>query len=162
MGFASHTPDYLRQFRDCLFFYLKGNEMLKTVCIRCNRKLNKGEKCGCNSNRHREYDRFSRDEKAKQFYHSKEWARLTALCNSKCNGLDLYELYENNKIVKGELSHNIIPVEDDAGKKFDIDNLIYVSQKTHNFIHSVYARSKEEKKALQTKLFNYLLKIKKI
>ena len=31
----------------------------------------------------------------------------------------------------------------------------------HNFIHSVYARSKEKKKALQTKLFNYLLKIKK-
>ena len=135
--------------------------MLKTVCTKCNKKLNQGERCVCNSNRHREYDRFNRDEKAKQFYHSKEWRRLTALCKSKCNGLDLYELYENNKIVKGELSHHIIPVEDDAGKKFDIDNLIYVSQKTHNFIHSVYARSKKEKKALQTKLFNYLLKIKK-
>lgn len=136
--------------------------MLKTVCTRCNKKLNQGERCSCNSDRHREYDRFSRNEKAKQFYRSKEWSRLTALCKSKCNGLDLYELYENNKIVKGELSHHIIPVEDDTGKKFDIDNLIYVSHKTHNFIHSVYARSKEEKKVLQIKLFNYLLKIKKI
>lgn len=161
MGFANYTPDYLRQFRDCLF-YLKGNDMLKTVCIKCNRKLKQGERCSCNSNRHREYDRFIRDEKSKQFYHSKEWGKLTTLCKSKCNGLDIYELYENNKIVKGELSHHIVPVEDDAGKKFDIDNLIYVSQKTHNFIHSIYARSKEEKKALQTKLFNYLLKIKKI
>jgi bacteriophage protein len=161
VGFANYTPDYLRQFRDCLF-YLKGNDMLKTVCIKCNRKLKQGERCSCNSNRHREYDRFIRDEKSKQFYHSKEWGKLTTLCKSKCNGLDIYELYENNKIVKGELSHHIVPVEDDAGKKFDIGNLIYVSHKTHNFIHSVYARSKEEKKALQTKLFDYLLKIKKI
>ena len=157
----SHTPGYQRQCESCLFLKFERNIMLKTVCTRCNKKLNKGEKCSCNNNRHREYDRFSRDEKSKQFYHSKEWGRLTALCKSKCNGLDLYELYENNKIVKGELSHHIIPVEDDAGKKFDIDNLIYVSQKTHNFIHSVYTRSKEEKKTLQIKLFNYLSKIKK-
>ena len=133
--------------------------MLKTLCIKCNKKINKGEKCKCR-NRNKDYDRFNRNKETKIFYHSKEWSRLTALCKSKCNGLDLYELYKNNKIVKGELSHHIIPVEDDAGKKFDIDNLIYVSQKTHNFIHSVYARSKEEKKALQKKLFSFLEKLK--
>ena len=68
--------------------------------------------------------------------------------------------YENNRIVKGELSHHIITVEEDEEKKYDIDNLIYVSHKTHNFIHSVYARSKEEKKALQKKLFSFLEKLK--
>ena len=135
--------------------------MLKTLCIKCNKKINKGEKCKCR-NRNKDYDRFNRNKETKIFYHSKEWSRLTALCKSKCNGLDLYELYENNKIVKGELSHHIIPVEEDEEKKYDIDNLIYVSHKTHNFIHRIYARSKEEKKALQIKLFNYLLKIKKI
>ena len=136
--------------------------MLKTVCIKCNRKLNQGEKCECSNNRHNEYDRFSRDTEAKEFYHSKEWVRLTAICKNRCNGLDIFELFENNKIVKGELSHHIIPVEDDVNKRLDINNLIYVSQKTHNHIHSVYFGSEEDKRALKKKLFVFLEKLKKI
>ena len=143
-----------------VFFLFLGEVMLKTVCIKCNKKINRGESCKC-SNRNKDYDRFERNKETKKIYHSKEWIKLTALCKSKCNGLDLYELYENNKIIKGELSHHIIPVEDDDKKKFDINNLIYVSKKTHNFIHSVYDSSEEEKKALQTKLLNYFFKIKK-
>ena len=136
--------------------------MLRTVCIKCNRKLNQGEKCKCSYARHKEYDRFNRNTEAKEFYHSKEWIKLTAMSKNKCNGLDLFELYENNKIIKGELSHHIIPVEDDSTKKLDVNNLIYVSQRTHNYIHKVYSSSLEEKRKLQKKLFNYLEKLKKI
>ena len=132
--------------------------MLKTLCIKCNKKINKGEKCKCR-NRNKDYDRFNRNKETKMFYHSKEWKRLTDMCKIRCNGLDLFELFENNRIVKGELSHHIITVEEDEEKKYDIDNLIYVSHKTHNFIHRIYAKADLEKIKLQKKLFKFLKNI---
>ena len=54
-------------------------------CGRCGTRLPSGTKCECIKERHKEYDKYSRDKKADAFYHSIEWeiARDDANCSAK-------------------------------------------------------------------------------
>lgn len=132
--------------------------MLMKVCGRCGKKIEATKTCECNKSRHKVYDRECRNKDNAEFYHSKAWKSMTALCKAKANGLDLYELEVNGKIVKGTLSHHIEELEENRDRALDITNLIWVSEKTHNYIHSVYNRSKEDKKKLKTLLFKIINK----
>lgn len=132
--------------------------MLMKVCSRCGKKIAITETCSCTKERHKVYDREYRNKDNAEFYHSKAWKQLTKLCKLKANGLDLYELEVNGKIVKGTLSHHIDELEEARDRALDISNLIWVSEKTHNYIHSVYNRSKEDKKKLKTLLFKIVNK----
>lgn len=45
--------------------------------------------------------------------------------------------------------HHIIPVKDDWSKRYDIDNLIPLSNATHEYIEQTYAQGQREKIEMQ-------------
>ena len=47
-------------------------------CGRCGKRIPSGIRCSCGKVRHKEYDRYSRDKKSKQYYDSSEWSRSRA------------------------------------------------------------------------------------
>lgn len=74
-----------------------------------------------------------------EFYKSYEWKRIRDKVISRDNGCDLgvpgYEIYDK------VLVHHINPITDadiveGSEKLFDLENLVCVSHKTHNFIHT--------------------------
>lgn len=132
--------------------------MLMKICGKCGKKIEATKTCECSKSRHKVYDREYRNKDNAEFYHSKAWKQLTKLCKLQANGLDLYELEVNGKIVKGSLSHHIEELEDNIDRALDITNLIWVSEKTHNYIHSIYNRSKEDKNKLKALLFKIINK----
>lgn len=132
--------------------------MLMKICGKCGKKIGINEVCSCTKERHKVYDREFRNKDNAEFYHSKAWKQLTKLCKLKANGLDMYELEVNGKIVKGSLSHHIEELEENRDRGLDITNLIWVSEKTHNYIHSIYNKSKEDKNKLKALLFKIINK----
>lgn len=132
--------------------------MLKKIC-KCGAKIEINQRrCSiCEQKRKaatRYYDKYQR--KNKEIYHSTEWTTLTEMCKNKFNKLDIFAFYEYNIIKQGALSHHIIEVEEDRSRAFDLDNLIYVSEKSHAIIHSAYEKDDESRQSMQTKLFQYI------
>ena len=130
--------------------------MLMKICGKCGKKIRINEICNCTKERHKVYDREYRNKDNAEFYHSKAWKSMTALCKLKANGLDLYELVINNNIVKGTLSHHIDELEEARDKALDINNLIWISDKTHAYIHSEYNKNLESKNKMKEVLFNII------
>lgn len=129
-----------------------------TICGVCGKKKPANTQCECRKERYKVYDKYCRDKDSAEFYHSKSWKTLSAMCKNKANGLDIYELIVNNRFVKGTLSHHIEELKDNKARSLDIDNLIWISDRTHNYIHSEYDKSAESKKDMQNKLFDILNK----
>ena len=50
----------------------------------------------------------------------------------------------------------VIEIDDDRSKAFDLDNLIYLSERSHAEIHIEYAKGEKEKKLMQNKLQAYV------
>lgn len=55
------------------------------------------------------------------------------------------------KIEYGNICHHIEELKDNQDRILDIDNLIYVTERHHNMIHSLYDNGKKE--LMQKKLF---------
>jgi len=121
--------------------------MLMTICGRCGKKKPVKTQCECRKERYKVYDKYC-----------KSWKTLSAMCKARANGLDIYELIVNNRFVKGTLSHHIEELKDNTARSLDIDNLIWISEKTHTYIHSQYDKSDEDKLSMQNKLFDILNK----
>lgn len=132
--------------------------MLYKICGRCGKKIAQGNKCSCVKERHKAYDKESRNKENASFYHSKAWKNLTALCKLKANGLDMFELTINKRIVKGTLSHHIEELENNRARALDITNLIWVSDKTHALIHNEYKKNEQSKLEMQRLLFSIIKK----
>lgn len=132
--------------------------MLMTVCGRCGKKKPVKTQCECRKERYKVYDKYCRNKDRAEFYHSKSWKTLSAMCKARANGLDIYELIVNNRFVKGTLSHHIEELKDNKSRALDINNLIWISDKTHTYIHSQYDKSDEDKLSMQNKLFDILNK----
>ena len=115
--------------------------MLMKICGKCGKKIGINEVCSCTKKRHKVYDIEYRNKDNAEFYHSKPWKNMTALCKLKANGLDLYELVE---------------LEEDRSKALDINNLIWISYKTHSYIHSEYNKNLESKNKMKEVLFNII------
>ncbi len=124
--------------------------MLTRVCSICGKIHPQGQPCPQASRRHKEYDTEHRDKGADQFYHGVAWRKLRRIIMSLANGLDEYELYANNHIVRADTVHHIEPLEDDPDKAYDATNLIAVSRKTHAKIHEAYSRSKTDRNAIKS------------
>lgn len=128
--------------------------MLMKICNRCGKRLQQNEICECQKVRHKIYNLESRDQIKNAFYQSKEWQKASAMTKARANGLDEYALVYENRIVKGNISHHIMTIEEKPELKLSLENLIYVSLQTHNKIHAAYDRGGEEKakmiKRLQT------------
>lgn len=130
--------------------------MLTKICGHCGKRIAINERCDCQKDRHKDYDRSGRNKDAAAIYNSKMWRLLTAECKAKCHGLDLYALHVKHKIVKGTLSHHITEVAADGAKIYSQDNLIYLSDKSHAEVHRSYDKSPESKKAMQKLLLSLL------
>lgn len=55
-------------------------------------------------------------------------------------------------IEHGEVVHHIVPLVDDFGKRFDYNNLIYLTESNHRKIHNIMRKSIEDKVYIQNVL----------
>lgn len=126
--------------------------MLTKICGKCGARYS-GACCPhCEAKRQKNYDRSERNKDRAAFYKSKAWQTMTALCKARCHGIDMFELNQTGRVVMGRLSHHIIPVEDDIGRALDINNLIWVSDHSHQIIHAAYEKSEDDKQKVQDML----------
>lgn len=113
--------------------------MIWKRCSRCKKRIPAGAVCECMQNIKRErdkiYDKEKRNKKLTAFYASESWIKVRDECRAYYCGLDMYELYHNNRIVYGRIAHHIVPIRDDWNKRYDADNLIYLSDVTHQYVH---------------------------
>ena len=130
--------------------------MLKRTCTICGKLHRVGELCPKAKERYKEYNEYRRSDEAMRFYNSRAWKKIALMIKERDHGLDQYELLVNKKIVKGELVHHIIPVEEEPARRLDLRNLIYVSRKSHKLIHEAYEESEDGKKRLQKALFSVI------
>lgn len=125
-------------------------------CSRCGKRIQSGSRCPCIKQRHREYDKYSRDQKSRLFYNSKEWELGRALALDTDGGIDVYRFMTEGIIVAADMVHHIVPLRDDWSKRIDIDNMMSLSSDTHSLIEQMYKKNKDEMiKRLQGMLKEY-------
>ncbi len=125
-------------------------------CSRCGTRIPSGSSCPCIKARHKEYDRYSRDRKSKQFYDSKEWRQSRAAAMEADEGVDVYLFMTEGRLVAADTVHHIIPLQDDWQKRMDIRNLMSLNSDTHSMIEQMYKKNKPEmEKKLQEMLLEY-------
>ena len=117
--------------------------MIWKRCSRCGKRLPTGQTCECIKNRHKEYDKYSRDKKASAFYHSPDWLRIRAHVLSQFDGMDLWAYDQTGEVVAADTVHHIVPLSENWDLRFDLDNLIPVSASSHNAIHKLYDTKKQ-------------------
>lgn len=128
--------------------------MLKRTCTVCGGIHKANEECPKAKSRHKEYNEYHRNSEAMGFYNSRAWKKMALMIKERDHGLDQYELIVNKKLVRGELVHHIIPLEEDPDRRLNPRNLIYVSRKSHKKIHDTYEEGENAKETLQNTLFN--------
>lgn len=113
-------------------------------CVRCGKRLPSGTKCECLKQRHKEYDKYSRDKKSSAFYHTKEWEKVKEVTKAFYHGLDIYSYYILEKMEYGQTVHHIIPLKEDWGKRLKQDNLIYLTESNHQRLHKAMREGKQK------------------
>lgn len=84
------------------------------------------------------------DKEYQAFYNSKEWKTKREKILAKFKHIDIYSYYKYKEIVAADLVHHILEIKKDYNKKLSDDNLIAVSNKSHNEIHRRMNQSSEE------------------
>ena len=126
--------------------------MLTRICTACGRIVPQGERCLCQTARHKEYDRGRRDRDKARFYHSREWQAVAAAVRARAGYAD--EVAKaSGRLVPGSVVHHIHPVGERPDLRLSMGNLIYVSARTHKAIHDAYDKSPQAKKEMQSRLF---------
>ena len=127
--------------------------MLYKICPTCKEKyehISKDSKCsnGCmnkdKKERNKNYDKFSRNKESAVFYASKEWKSTRKVVMAKYNGLCLYSLIVDKKIVMADLVHHIKPLTTHKELALDIDNLIPLSGGVHSWMECNYTEDEEK------------------
>lgn len=114
-------------------------------CSRCGRKILSGNKCNCVKRiRDRQYNKTRRDKDVIAFYHTVSWNRARQVTIDNCCGLDLLSLIRDKRIEYGETVHHIIPLKESWDKRLSQDNIIYLTEANHQFIHKEMQRNREE------------------
>jgi len=103
--------------------------------------------------RHKEYDQSIRDKRSQEFYGSSIWIKMRDYVIHHYNGLDLYDLFINNKITAANTVHHIIELKEDWNLRIDFPNLLPVSESNHSVIHQLY---KKDKKGTQAILYELI------
>lgn len=126
--------------------------MLKKLC-KCGKAIPITDKMckDCMSKYHKSYDKYNRDNHS--VYTDKRWSVVKDVCKSKANGIDLWIYYKTGKIVEGRLAHHIIEVADDLSRVYDVSNLFWLTDRSHQEIHALYNRDEDTKKKTQQLLF---------
>lgn len=129
---------------------------MNKICPRCGRPYAYGSKCKCRAKTN--YNKVNRsNDRYEQFYHSTQWIKLRDLVRARCYHIDFYAWFKYGEIIEGDVVHHIEEVRDSWDRRLDVDNLIYVSHKSHKEIHDNYITNRE---AMQEFLFDIVERIK--
>lgn len=109
--------------------------------------------------KYKHYKKYRRDKKEQSFYNSKQWKKLREFISVKYKGLCLWSYYIDESIILADAYHHIVPIKDDWNKRLDIYNIIPLSNRSHNMIHDMYKKDKEDTQRL---LVNLIWKWNKI
>lgn len=112
-------------------------------CSRCGKRIPSGSKCECLKERHKEYDRYSRDKQSDAFYHSREWLRTRDEALRLDKGFDIYIYMTTGEIVIADTVHHIDQLADNWNRRCDIDNLVSLHHDTHSMIEQMYKKDKQ-------------------
>jgi vacuolar-type H+-ATPase catalytic subunit A/Vma1 len=104
--------------------------------------------------RYKTYDNLRRNKKTAMFYNSDEWIKTREVIQNKFSHVDVYAYYVNKEIIPATLVHHIHEVKEQWDKRLNIDNLIPVSDMSHQIIHAAYKESKESKVKMQRLLID--------
>ena len=120
--------------------------MLKKTC-RCGKLISYKEKCcaNCAAQSKKDtayYDQYKRDKESYSFYRSKAWLNTRAVVMERYNGLCLYSLIVEGKIVPADVVHHIVEYSKDKQKALDFNNLIPLSNGVHSMLHCNYTEDK--------------------
>ena len=85
--------------------------------------------------RHRYYDRYQRNQKAKDFYESIAWEKTRQAVLIRDKGL-CQECLKEKKITPADTVHHIVELREDWGRRLDMDNLVSLCASCHSRIHS--------------------------
>lgn len=107
-------------------------------CDECEDKVKQYKK---DNNRY--YDKNIRNKDSATVYHSVQWNRLTEQCKNRFKGLDIYSYYMLGEIEYGMLCHHIEEITINDSRKYDLENLIYLTGSNHNSIHAMYKQDYE-------------------
>lgn len=113
-------------------------------CSRCGKRMESGKHCPCLKIRHKEYDKYSRDRKSRQFYTGKEWDTSRTEALEADGGIDVYLYMTQGIAVAADTVHHIIPLKDEPSKRSDLDNLISLHHDTHSLIETMYKTQKDK------------------
>lgn len=102
-----------------------------------------------NRQRHKDYDAHCRNQKAKDFYNSTEWKTVRMKAMARDSGIDIYLYVTEKRIVPANTVHHIVELAEDYAKRFDMDNLISVSETTHSMISKAYKDAAKKAKMQQ-------------
>ena len=103
-------------------------------------------------NRNKDYDKYTRDKESTEFYNSNTWQLVRQDILNYYNGLCVYSLLVDNKIVMADMVHHIIPLKEDRTLSLNKSNLIPLSNSIHNVIESEYDKSNYCKLNIQREL----------
>ncbi|MGG3843266.1 HNH endonuclease [Anoxybacillus kestanbolensis] len=81
--------------------------------------------------RHRYYDEYIRDQKAREFYHSKEWQRVRRVALIRDKHLCQYCL-SKKRITPADVVDHIVPIRVDWSLRLSLDNLQSLCNACHN------------------------------
>jgi len=87
------------------------------------------------------------------FYKSKQWLDIKDSLIASCYAIDIVEYYRTGKIVQGYTVHHINSLSSYWDSRLDTNNLIYVTESNHQFIHREYNKGDREKNIMIRVLF---------
>lgn len=101
------------------------------------------------------YNNTRRDQRAAEFYISREWRALRPVIMSVYEHVDIYALYvlhELKTLEESDPIHHIIELEEDWEQRLNPLNLIPLKHETHSTITALYKQSNASMKATQKRL----------
>ncbi len=134
--------------------------MLLHYC-RCGRLIPQGEtlceQCKAKHlSRHTAYNRQVRSAASAAFYVSRAWRIMRARMMDVFDGWDIVAYFEDHKLVKADMVHHIVELEEDWEKRLDPMNLIPLNQAaSHTRITAIYKSGPDAMKAYQNRLREY-------
>ena len=113
-------------------------------CSRCGKRIEAGTTCQCLKDRHKEYDKYSRDRRSKQYYNSREWEAVREHVLQLDEGRDVYVYMTQGIVIRADTVHHIVPLRENWSLRNNVNNLISLNHDTHSMIEQQYRKNKNE------------------
>lgn len=101
------------------------------------------------------YNNTRRDQRAAEFYLSREWRALRPVIMSVYEYVDIYALYvlhELKTLEESDPIHHIVELEEDWEQRLNPLNLIPLKHETHSTITALYKQSNASMRETQERL----------